>query len=369
MNDLKQRMINFLLANANPSIKARIKSEILNNLTQDEADLYQGQIMQEKTINHIISIQKENGWIGEYLHGGIDPSGKSVSQEGAEGAIKYLGEKAIQKDTPLLKNAIFALVNTPLNHPCYRTGGHIYDEFQYAAFGMNIINCACIARAGYDDIIDITPQIQLSLDSFKRVLEVDSVLDISRPIRKGKQRVFNDNEKWPCRYHHDILAHTNTWKDEANIKMLADSFTKMMKRDNEELIGYVPAVWLGNHAVGAMGGYPSQGLSIKSTCLLPSPISIPNRDIPEYYHLEYIEWMARCGVVKYIPELQQAVDEIKNSIDDNGICTLPVHDRIFTAWGPYSGLQLEIDWKSKIRRDCDITFRALLIIYYSEKSF
>ncbi len=97
-------------------------------------------------------------------------------------------------------------------------GDTIYDEFSYAAFGMNLINCACIARAGYDDIVDITPQIQLSLDSFKRVLEVDSVFDISRPIRKGKLRVFNENEKWPCRYHHDILAHTNTWKNEANIR-------------------------------------------------------------------------------------------------------------------------------------------------------
>ena len=365
MNDIKQKMIDFLLANANPSIKARIKSEILNKLSKDESDLYQRQIMQEKIINHIIAHQKENGWIGEGLHGGIDKSGKSVSQEGA---VKYLAEKAIQKDTPLLKNAITAFLNTPLNNPCYGTRGHIYDEFSYAAFGMNIINCACIARAGYDDIIDITPQIQLSLDSFKRVLEVDSVFDISRPIRKGKLRVFNENEKWPCRYHHDILAHTNTWKNEVNIKILADSFIKMMKRDNKELIGYVPAVWLGNHAVGALGGYPSQGLTIKSTCLLPSPISIPYRDKPEYYNLEYIEWMARCGVVKYIPELQQAVGEIENSIDDNGICILPIHDEIFTGWGPYAGLQLEIDWKSKIRRDCDITFRALLIIHYFEQS-
>lgn len=35
---MKQKMIEFLLANANPSIKRRVKSEILNTLTQEEAN-------------------------------------------------------------------------------------------------------------------------------------------------------------------------------------------------------------------------------------------------------------------------------------------------------------------------------------------
>lgn len=38
----------------------------------------------------------------------------------------------------------------------------------------------------------------------------------------------------------------------------------------------------------------------------------------------------------------------------------------FRGWGPYAGLQLETDWKSKIRKTCDITFRALLILHYSD---
>jgi len=111
--------------------------------------------------------------------------------------------------------------------------------------GHNLIRCACIARAGYDDVIDISPQIQLSLDCFRRVLEVDSVLDITHPIRGGKQLVFNDNEKWPCRYHLDILAHTNSWKNEQNIKMVADAITKLMKTDRPELVNLVPSSWVG----------------------------------------------------------------------------------------------------------------------------
>ncbi|MCL2159701.1 MAG: hypothetical protein FWH48_09865, partial [Oscillospiraceae bacterium] len=216
---MKEKMIKFLLENANPSIKRRVKSEILNDLTLHEASEYQEQIINEPMIQKIIGFQKENGWIGTSLHGGFDTQ---------EGATKYLAEKALNKDTPVLRRSMEAFANIPLDDWCYDTHGKIIDEYKVTGHGHNLIRCACIARAGYDDIIDITPQIQLSLDCFRRVLEIDSVLDISRPIRKGKQRIFIDNERWPVRYHLDILAHTASWKNEENKKMIANSVKKLM---------------------------------------------------------------------------------------------------------------------------------------------
>jgi len=351
---MKEKMINFLIENANPSIKRRIKSEILNNLTPEEATDYQEQIMQEPIVQRVIACQKENGWIGTSLHGNVETQ---------EGATKFLAEKAINKDTPVLKRAMDAFVNIPLDDWCYDTRGVIIDEFKMAGHGQNLIRCACIARAGYDDTIDITPQIQLSIDSFKRVLEVDSALDISRPIQKGKHRVFNDNEKWPCRYHLDILAHTSSWKNEENIKIITESIAKMMKTDRPELINLNPAVWVG-HPLGRLGGFPSQGLTVKATGLLPSPMSIPNLNKPEVYLLEYIEWFARCGIVPNIPALQEAVNDILDYVDNDGICRAPVLEG--NDWGPYYGMKLEVDWKSKIRKACDITFRALLIAHYTD---
>jgi hypothetical protein len=217
-------------------------------------------------------------------------------------------------------------------------------------------------------VIDISPQIQLSIDSFKRVLEVDSVLDISRPIQKGKKRVFNNNEKWPCRYHLDILANTNSWKSEENIRIIADSVTKLMKTDRPELINLIPQAWVG-YPVGTVGAFPSQGLSIMCKGTYPFPVTELNGASVDF-NVEYIEWFARCGIVSRIPALQKAVNEIMSYVDDDGICQLPVkYENLFKNWGPYGGLQLEIDWKSKTRRDCDITFRALLILHYSEQIF
>lgn len=354
------KSIDFLLEHANPSIKRRVKSEILHNLTSDEAARYQEQILQEPNIKRCIACQLDNGWFGYGFHGTNKNAGQFENQETC---TKYLAEKAVDKDMMELKRAMDAFVTVPLDDLCYRTKGKIFDEFKYAANGQNIIRCACIARAGYDDIIDISPQIQLSLDSFKRVLEVDSILDVSYSIKSSKYRVFNENEKWPCRYHLDVLAHTESWKNEHNIRILADSVAIMMKNDRPELVGLSAASWVG-HVLGTLGCFPSQGFIIKNAGFLPGQ-ETAKTGIAMTYHLEYIEWLARCGVVQYVPALYEAVDEIIQAFDDDGICRIAVYDDIFKGWGPYAGLQLEVDWKSKIRRDCDITFRALLIAYYS----
>ena len=348
MNSKKQKMIDFLLKNANPSIKCRVKSEILHNFTLHETEQYQEQIIHESMIQRIIACQKENGWIGPGLHG---------DRETQEGGTKYLAEKGVAKDTPVLKRAMEAFATIPLDDVHYTSKSRVLDPFKYPTVGNELIRDACIARAGYEDIIDITPLIQLSLDSFKRVLEVDSILDVSRTIKTSgnRNRVFNDYEKWPCRYHLDILAHTHSWKTEENLKMLSASVAKMMRTDRAELIDLRADVWI-EHILGACECFPSQGFSLKR---------IEHKTGKRYFHMEYIEWLARCGVVPYIPALDSIVNEIINTVDDTGICHIYPQEFMFRAWGPYAGLQLEVDWKSKIRKACDVTFRALLILHYA----
>ena len=174
--------------------------------------------------------------------------------------------------------------------------------------------------------------------------------------------MFTDYEKWPVRYHLDILAHTTSWRSKENIKIIADSVAKMMKTDRPELINLGASSWVGR-PLGPLGVFPSQGLTVKVTCGLPSPMNIhlPNR--AEVYQMEYIEWFARCGIVQYIPDLQDVVNDILNSVDNDGICRAPVLEG--KDWGPYYGMKLEVDWKTKIRKACDITFRALLIAHYA----
>lgn len=344
------RMISFLLEHANPSIVYRIKKEILQEIRGEEEEKLQEQIMSEKIIRSIVACQKENGWLGNGYHGSNRNAGQYTNMEAG---VKYLAEKGVRKDSGVLKRAMTAFQELPNTDPCYRGFWNIGDEFKYAANGGNLFRCACIARAGFDDVIDITPQIQLSLDSFHRVLEVDSILDVTRLVKKGTRRVFLDFEKWPCRYHLDMLAHTDSWKTEKNSAMIAESVHKMMRDDRPELVGLHADSWVG-HVLGTCGCFPSQGFKL-----------VDEVDGVPYYHMEYLIWLARCGVVPYSPKLQEITETILHRVNDEGICEIAVHDYLFKDWGTYAGLQLEVDWRGKTRRNCDITFRALQLCYYA----
>lgn len=345
-----QKSVDFLLENANPSIKLRVKKEILGSITAEEEAMLIAQIKEEAIYKLIANCQKENGWLGNGFHG---PNKNAGPYENQEVGTKWLAEKAVGKNDIVLKRAMDAFITTELTDLCYRTKGKYFDEFRYAANGQNLIRCACIARAGYDDIIDIKPQIQLALDSFQRVLEVDSALDITRVKKCGgkEKRVFNDYEKWPCYYLLDILAHTESWKNDENIKMLAQSVKKLMRTDRPECqVG--GDSWVG-YVLGTVGCI-KEGYSIGY-----------DKDGVHYTYLERMEWLCRCGIAPYVSEIQAEVELLANSIDENGICRATVDENQLKGLSTYSGQQLEIDWKTETRKMCDITFRALLILHYA----
>lgn len=106
--------------------------------------------------------------------------------------------------------------------------------------------------------------------------------------------------------------------------------------------------------------YLSEGYSISTNA-----INRCGNDEVRRVNMEKVEWLIRCGLYQHIPQLQSEVDFILDHIDSNGICKVDFYENEFRGWGPYAGLQLEHDWRSKIRKACDITFRALLIAEYA----
>lgn len=95
------KMVDFLLENANPSIKRRIKTEITRDLTPGEAAQYQKQILKEPNIRRCLACQLDDGWFGFEFHGTNKNTGQFENQETC---TKYLGEKAVDRETPALRN-------------------------------------------------------------------------------------------------------------------------------------------------------------------------------------------------------------------------------------------------------------------------
>ena len=104
---MKTRMIGFLLANAGPSIRLRIKEELLHDVTEEEKHYLQEQILSEPKIEFINQFQKNNGWIGNGFHGS---KGRYDNQEVG---TKFLGEKGLKR-TDVLDRAMKAYRNLRL---------------------------------------------------------------------------------------------------------------------------------------------------------------------------------------------------------------------------------------------------------------
>ena len=345
-----KRMIQFLMENANPSIRLRIQKEILGESKAEEEANLLSQIREEPIYKAIAACQKENGWLGNGFHG---PNREAGPYENQEVGTKWLAEKAVGKNDPVLIRAMDAFVTTELTDLCYRTKGKYFDEFRYAANGQNLIRCACIARAGFDDVIDIKPQIGLALDSFRRVLEVDSILDITKvkKVSGREKRVFNDNERWPCYYHLDILAHTQSWKTDETIKLLADAIKQLMRQDRPKCqVG--GDSWVG-YVLGTVG------------CLKEGYALGYDKDGIHYTYLDRVEWLCRCGLTPYLPALQAEIERLYHAVGEDGICRAQIDENQLQGISTYGGQQLEVDWKDPIRKYCDITFRVLLICHYA----
>lgn len=346
------KITEFLVKNANPSIVYHVKNDILKNITEEEKRDLQDKILQEKIIQKIIACQKENGWLGDGFHG---PNKNAGPYENQEVGVKYLGEKLVYKDTPVLKNAIeaFKTVFPKL------FGENDTDCNRYAASGSDIIKAACVARAGYEDTFDITKEITAALESFARVTEINSVTDIVKIRKKRPEKinpegivyVFKDYEKWPCWYHLDILAHTNSWRSSENIAILADAFNKLLEDPG---LNYLPAYCVDiGHLVGCCGAF-KEGMKLGTEV-----------GGEHYVFLNLVEYMCRCGLYSLVPPLKKEVDMIYASIDDQGICRANYVENALKGMGTYGGGQLEVDWRSKTRKLCDVTYRGLLILYYS----
>lgn len=84
-----------------------------------------------------------------------------------------------------------------------------------------------------------------------------------------------------------------------------------------------------------------------------------------YVFLDLVEYMCRCGLYGLVPQLKTEVDIIYDSIDEQGVCRANYVEKALKGMGTYGGGQLEEDWRSITRKLCDVTYRALLILYHA----
>ena len=94
---MKDKIIEYLLDNADPSIVLRVKKEILHSCSESEEESLMEKITEQKIVQTILKSQKADGWIGNNYHGSSPKNGAGM-YDNMEVGLRYLVEKGFQRD-------------------------------------------------------------------------------------------------------------------------------------------------------------------------------------------------------------------------------------------------------------------------------
>jgi hypothetical protein len=336
-------ILNELLQNACPSIRYRIRSEILKEPnTAPEMLQLQEEILSDEWVQKIFSWQQADGWIGRDFHG----------ENSMETAIRVLCEKGLKPSHPVLAQAIRILQKeeTRLIHGIGKVG-KVLDDRNLG--GTRMIQATVLAYAGIENIEIVQDQIKKALQAFYAVGSNHSIEEIS--IRYRDKLIFKSEVLWPSIYHLRLLAFTQSWRNHEAGVIFKNAIQRLVQ------LSPIPEIQVRSK---------SQLIAPASFCMLdfnPDMIWMNDSEWMLWFHR--MELLARIGIINHIPELVGQIQELERILESNqGFFAKKLKHYYFQKWGAYSGLMLEKDWRSPRRRMYDLTFRSLMIKHYQNNS-
>lgn len=330
-------LVSYLMKEACPSIRYRIKKEIYG-----EIDLnLQKEILNDQEVKKYINMQNEAGWIDEDFH----------SENGVETAARIFFEKGLEANYPAYDKLLreLELRDDTFDKGCLCRVGKILDKKGFG--GSKLMRAVAFAYAGLEDKPFVKSQIEEALDCFEFVNTINSINEITEKYKN--KLVFSKRVKWPSIYHLRLFAYTKNWRNKSNKQIIVNSIKKLVK------FSPIPDISvLENH----------QLISPPSFCMHNFDSKLEELIDKEWMMwLHRMELLSRLGVVSEIDELKQQVESVKKIIEKgDGLFIKKLNHYYFKKWGPYTGLALEKDWRTSKRRICDLSFRILLILFYSD---
>jgi hypothetical protein len=273
-----------------------------------------------------------------------------------EVGLRYLAEKGFPPESEIISKAVSAFfLDEPFHRKCRMKAPA--DDYTVTALGLFHARSSILIRAGYEYLLPENDFIDLKHDtahSFKTFINVLNYTNLDDVIDTSKRKLcFKKEILWPCSYDLRMLAHSKSWRNSKNILLLADALNRLFSYEHEQDK---------NIYTNIKGFY-------KSPCLafIHNQIYCLGLMDENYINFDLMELFARCGIIKQAGFLKDKYDYMLSLVGGNLIIDYKVKPQE-RNWGPYGGFSIEEDWKSKVRKQCDLLFRILLIIHYTEHS-
>ncbi len=336
--------VDYLLAHAGPSIRYRLRREVLAEPTDSPGmAALQQEILADERIKAQLALRQPDGWLGGTFHGWNEP----------ESAVRYLTELGVEGSHPVIRGALDALT----------ARGDRFDDgslarvgkwLDAAGVGGSRMILACVfAYAGAEDAPVVAEQIPEALAGFAFAAGVGGMEKVCRPHRDGKL-VFRDGVHWPSIYHLRLLALTRGWRTAENLATVAAAVQRLTA------LSPLPPIKLlhGSQVVGPAAIYMNDFAS--------TPENLTPAEWMQWFHRT--ELLARLGIAGRSPAVARQLAWLRGELDAHeGLFTRPLSHPYFTKWSQYMGLALEPDWKRRDARVCDLTFRSVLMLHHGAR--
>jgi len=367
-----ERSVEFLLENAGPVIRYRLKKELLQNITSYEEEKLLNEIYRLPHMKLVLSYVKDNGYIGSGMHSWDNWRGKVLHEtplQDGECAARLLSYYRIPKEHRTVAGFVSAMRDEEILKNEFSYIPPEIPRFEKRFVGINSGNCLMAliytmqAILGCGDDTDECRDFQLiSLKGFERILEISSLDDITAFNENSKSKYncpyIGPDEYFPNVYTLEALAHTHGWRTEMSIAMLANSLNRIneiMKPDNEL------AIRINGKLVGPMFALARP--------IIPFSCEYLNTIV----YRRTLTHIAMCGVGDRVNVIKQSMENIANSFDDEGILRTAFELPENRKYSPknikyptaYTDVRLEHDYKKKTALACDLTFWALEFMYYA----
>lgn len=267
------RSIDFLLEKAGPVIQYRLRKEILKDLSENEEDKLLGQIYSLPLFQLLTTYAKPNGYIGNGMHSWDNWRGTVLHEtplQDGECAARLLSYYRIPKAHPLVQGSC---LHCGMKERCARSSpisrpeiSRYENRFEGLNNGNSLMALVYTMQAmlGYgDDYHDLKDFQQVALKGFQRVNRSSSLADIAKFDASAKRKYnypyIEADQYFPNCYTLQMLAYTQSWRTDENVKMLAHFFNHIntiMKPDNNIHVKINGKYIVPYFALGA----PGQGL-------------------------------------------------------------------------------------------------------------
>lgn len=336
-------VLKHLIENACPSIKYRIKNEIIKeNITDQEKIEYYQLIGKSPIVNKVMASQTESGYFSNRFHTPVSNS-KIWSHEAC---VRYLLEMGLDLSFQPLKKAFDALLLEDWKKECTGKAADL--------FGVESIRASLFVQADLNDYPFVENEINNALAGFRYLDEAKRLSDLIIPY-KDKQ-IFVEGKYLPNIYHLRILAFSKKWRTPKNIELISSALKKLYQ-------------WL-----------PIRPTYIKYKSQLVAPAGTIafafNKDLDQidprlaFWWFTFYELIARMGVLTEDSPFRKHIEHLISSVmSSEGFFLDRFDKKSFINWSGYSGMALEDDWKTNQKRINDLTFRVYLIQSLIDKNY